>query len=270
MVRVRLSAQHKGASTANGTEALRADVGQRHSARRRRQFLPPQHGAWAMLVVPYLVGVLFAGPSWPQLPLLVAWFGGYLLSYYVFLAVKTRQPSRVGPQLLVYSAVTVPAAVLVVVVRPELLGFAPLYALLAAVNASYAWRRSERALLNDLASVVQGALMVPVAAGAAGVAPSAVLAPFVVVLLYFAGTVLYVKTMIRERGDPRYLRGSIAYHLAAGVVVGVIAWPLAVPFGWFLMRAAWLPHRSLTPKRIGMIEIANCVALVVAIPLVTS
>jgi hypothetical protein len=82
--------------------------------------------------------------------------------------------------------------------------------------------------------------------------------------------VLYVKTMIRGRGDLRYLRGSIAYHAAAGVAAGVIAWPLAVPFGWFLVRAAWLPHRSLTPKRVGMIEIANCVVLIVMVPLVTS
>ena len=223
-----------------------------------------------MLVVPYLVGVLCAGPSWLQLPLLVAWLGGYLLSYYVFLAVKTRRRSRVGPQVLVYSVVTVPAALLVVVVRPDLLAFAPVYAVLLSVNVAYAWLRSERSLLNDLASVVQGALMVPVAAGAAGVAPAVVLAPFVVVLLYFAGTVLYVKTMIRERGDPRYLRGSIAYHATAAVVAGLIAWPLVVPFGWFLVRAAWLPHRSLTPKRVGMIEIANCVVLLVMVPLVTS
>lgn len=254
------------------TVAHPADIGQRRSALRRRwrRYLPPQHGAWAMLVVPYLVGVLCAGPSWTQLPLLVAWLGGYLLSYYVFLAVKTRRPSRAVAQVLVYSAVTVPAALLVVVVRPELLAFAPFYAVLLAVNAWYAWRQSERALLNDLASVVQGALMVPVAAGAAGLAPAAVLAPFVVVLLYFAGTVLYVKSTIRRRGDPRYLGGSIAYHAAAGVAAGVIAWPLAAPFGWFLVRAAWLPHRNLTPKRVGMIEIANCVVLLVMVPLVTS
>ena len=101
------------------TIAHPADVGQRRSARRRRRrYLPPQHGAWAMLVVPYLVGVLCAGPSWLQLPLLVAWLGGYLLSYYVFLAVKTRRPSRVVAQVMVYSVVTVPAAVLVVVAQP--------------------------------------------------------------------------------------------------------------------------------------------------------
>src|SRR5450756_761216 len=115
-----LALEHPAAAV-NGAHALPADDGQRRSALRRRwrQYLPPQHGAWAMLVVPYLVGVLCAGPSWPHLPLLVAWLGGYLLSYYVFLAVKTRRPSRVVPQVLVYSAVTVPAALLVVVVRPE-------------------------------------------------------------------------------------------------------------------------------------------------------
>lgn len=223
-----------------------------------------------MLVMPYLVGVLCAGTSWLQLPLLVAWLGGYLLSYYVFLGVKTRRPSRVVPQVLAYSAVTVPAALLVVAVRPELLSFAPFYAILLAVNAWYVWRQSERALVNNLASVVQGCLMVLVAAGAAGVAPAAVLAPFVVVLLYFAGTVPFVKSTIRRRGDPRYLAGSIAYHAAAGVAAGVIAWPLAAPFAWFLVRAAWLPHRNLTPKRVGMIEIANCVVLLVIVPLVAS
>jgi hypothetical protein len=223
-----------------------------------------------MLLMPYLVGVVCAGPSWPQLPLLVAWIGGYLLSYYVFLAVKTRQLSRVRQQVLVYSVVTAPAALLVLVLRPELLAFAPLYAVLVAVNAWYAWRRSERALLNDLAAVIQGCLMVLVAAGAAGVAPLAVLEPFVLVLLYFAGTVLFVKTMIRERGDPRYLKGSIAFHAAAAVAAGVIAWPLALPFGWFLVRAAWLPHRSLTPKQVGFVEIANCVVLLVMIPALTS
>lgn len=258
------------ADSAKDTHTVPADDRQRRAARRWRRYLPPQHGAWAMLVVPYLVGVLWAGPSWPQLPLLVAWLGGYLLSYYLFLAVKTRRPSRVTAQVLVYSAVTVPAALLVVALRPELLAFAPVYAILLTINAWYAWRRSERALLNNLASVVQGCLMVPVAATAAGLAPTAVLAPFVLVLLYFAGTVLFVKSTIRGRGDPRYLGGSIAYHAVAGVAAVAIAWPLAVPFGWFLLRAAWLPHRRLTPKQIGMIEIANCAVLVVAIPLVTS
>lgn len=220
-----------------------------------------------MLVVPYLLGVLGAGWSWLQLPLLVAWLSGYLLSYYLFLALKTRRMARVRPQILVYSAITVPAVVVVLLGRPELLGYAPLYAVLFGINAWYAWRRSDRALANDFAAVVEGCLMVLVAAGAAGVRPGAVLGPFVVALLYFTGTVLYVKTMIRERGERGYLVASIGYHAAAVVPAALLAWPLAVPFGWFLMRAAWFPRRQLTPEQVGLIEIANCLLLLVMVPL---
>lgn len=220
-----------------------------------------------MLVVPYLLGVLGAGWFWLQLPLLVAWLSGYLLTYYLFLALKTRRMARVRPQILVYSAITVPAVVVVLLGRPELLGYAPLYAVLFGINAWYAWRRSDRALANDFAAVVEGCLMVLVAAGAAGVRPGAVLGPFVVALLYFTGTVLYVKTMIRERGERGYLVASIGYHAAAVVPAALLAWPLAVPFGWFLMRAAWFPRRQLTPEQVGLIEIANCLLLLVMVPL---
>lgn len=76
----------------------------RLSARRKtaRQFIPPQHGAWAMLLVPWLTGVLVAGFHWAHLPLFGAWLAGYLLSYYALQAIKTRRLSRFRPQLLLY------------------------------------------------------------------------------------------------------------------------------------------------------------------------
>ncbi|MGV8967821.1 MAG: YwiC-like family protein [Cellulomonas sp.] len=235
--------------------------------RRLRRYLPPQHGAWAMLLVPFLVALITAGTDWLQIPLLIAWLAGYLLSYYALLALKTRRPARVGPQVRLYAAITVPAALVVVVARPEVMWFAPAYAALLAVNAWYAWRHRDRALTNDLASVVQGCLMVPVAATVAGVSPVAVLEPFVIVLLYFVGTVLFVKTMIRERGDASFLRISIGFHAAATVLAGLIAWPWAILFAWFGVRAAWLPRYAMTPKSVGFVEIGNCVALLGAIAL---
>lgn len=234
-----------------------------------RRYLPPQHGAWAMLLVPFGVGAALAGPTWVHLPLLLAWVGGYLFSYYAFLAVKTRQARRVRSRLRLYGAVTLPSALVVLVVRPELLVFAPAFAALVAVNAWYAWRRDERALLNDLASVTQGTLMVPVAAVAGGASVSSTWAAFVVVLLYFAGTVVYVKTTIRERGNASYLRASVAYHAVAALGASLVAWPLAVPFSWLLLRAAVLPHRSLTPKQVGIVEIGVCVVLLVMVPVLT-
>ncbi len=228
-----------------------------------RRYLPPQHGAWAMLLLPYLVGVVLVGPRWPHLPLLGAWLGGYLLSYYVFQAVKSRRPDRFVPQLRAYALVTVPLALLVVVVSPAVLRYAPAYAVLLAVNAGYAWRRRERALLNDLASVVQSCLLLFVVATVAGVPAVRVVPAFVALLLYLAGTVLYVKTMIRERGSVRYRRWSVGYHLAAVAVVAVVDLLLVPVFLVLLIRAGLLPARRLRPAQVGAVEIV-CSLLVLA------
>lgn len=241
--------------------------------RRRRQFIPPQHGAWAMLVLPYLAGVAVAGFAWPDLPLLGAWIAGYLLSYYALQAVKTRRPARFRDQLLLYGVITAPLAALVVLARPEVLWYAAPYAVLLGVNTWYAWRRQERALLNDIASVAQSCLMVFVTATIAGVPPGEVLVAFLAVLGYFTGTVFYVKTMIRERGSLGYRRASVAYH---AVALGVITWaaasgwsgvPLIVVFTWLLVRAWLLPGRPLSPKQVGVIEIVNSALLLVAVVL---
>lgn len=229
--------------------------------RRLRAYLPPQHGAWAMLLVPFLAGLVTAGVDAVHVPLLLAWLAGYLLSYYAFLALKTRRPARVRPQLRLYAALTAPAVLVVVLLRPEVLWFAPAYAVLLVVNGWYAWHRRDRALTNDLASVLQACLMVPVAATVAGLSPIDVLEPFLVVLLYLVGTVLFVKTMIRERGDKTFLRASIGYHAGSTVVAGLVSWPWAILFAWFGVRAAWLPHRAMTPKSVGLVEIGSCVAL---------
>jgi hypothetical protein len=239
----------------------------------RRKFVPPQHGAWAMLIVPYLAGLLVAGWTWVAAPLGIAWLAGYLLSYYVFQAIKTGQPRRWRAQLLVYSAPTVPLVGVVVWARPPVLWYAPAFAALWAVNAWYARRRQERALLNDLSSVVQSCLLVFVVATVAEAPLADSAGAFAVCLAYFAGTTLYVKTMIRERNNITYRWWSIGYHTLAFVAVAWAALALlgwlglvwAIVFGWFLVRAWLLPGRGLAPKQVGLIEIGNCVLLLAAI-----
>lgn len=226
-----------------------------------RRWLPPQHGAWAMLLLPFGIGVLRAGPGWIHLPLLVAWLGGYLLSYYGQLALKVRTASRVRPQLLGYGAVTAVAGGLVLLLRPSLAwaGFA--FAPLLAVNVIYAWEREERALANGLASVAQSSLMTFVAAVAVGAPLGSVTEIVVALLLYFVGSLLYVKTMIRERGQPAYLWASIGFHATALVVAAVLGLALLVPFLWFLARAVVLPRRRPSVKQVGLLELAGSLLL---------
>lgn len=232
-----------------------------------RRFVPPQHGAWAMLAVPYFAGLLTAGYRWPHLPLLGAWLGGYLLSYYVFQAIRSRRPDRYQAQLALYASIAVPLAGLVVAVSPQVLWYAPAYAVLLAVNTWYAARRRERALANGLASVVQSCLIVLVVVAVTGAPPPAGYRTFVLCVGYFAGTVFYVKTMIRERGNPTYHRWSVGFHVLA---LGGAAWlsPWAgLLFAWLLVRAVFLPGLGLTAKQVGIVEVANSVLLLPCVSL---
>ena len=233
---------------------------------RIRRFIPPQHGAWAMLAVPFGVGVVDSGPSWVHLPLLVAWLGGYLLSYYAFIALKTGRPGRVREQLAVYSAVAIPAAAVALLARPALLVFAPVFAALIAVNAVFARRRDERAIVNDLAAVAAACLMADVAATAGGAPAGQGLLAAGVLFLYFAGTALYVKTMIRERGRASWLAASVAFHAVALGLAWLVAWQLGVVFAWLLGRAVVLPRFALRPRTVGFIEIGHSLVLLVAVP----
>jgi YwiC-like protein len=227
----------------------------------RRRYLPPQHGAWAMLAVPYLAGLVAAGWRWPDAPLAGAWLAGYPLSYFAFQAVKSRRPGRYRAQLLLYGALAVPLALVVVAARPETLWYAPVYAALVAVNAWYAWRRRERALVNDYASVLQSCLVVLVVGAIAGRSLAHMLEVFLLCLAYFGGTVLYVKTQIRERRSRAYRIASIGYHvLALAAVAWLGVWAAAL-FVVLLIRAAVLPGRGWSPKRVGLIEIAHSVLL---------
>jgi hypothetical protein len=218
-----------------------------------------------MLLLPWLAGVLTAGFRWLHLPLLVTWLAGYLASYYLLLAVKTGRLGRVRTQLVVYGA---PAAVLgavILALRPQLLWYAPAYALLFAVNVGYARRRRERALLNGLASVVQSCLMVFVCATVAGVPPGRLSTVFLAMAAYFAGTVLYVKTMIRERDHAGYRRASIAYHVLAVAAMAWLSGPVTAVFTLLLARAWLLPGRRLRPAHVGLIEIAASALLLLAV-----
>jgi hypothetical protein len=234
---------------------------------RRRRWLPPQHGAWAILGVPFAAGLL-PGARWVHLPLLIAWIAGYLASYFALLAVKTGRLRRVRARLLAYGSVALAAGAIVVWQAPRVLWFAPAFAVLAAVNVVFARVGRERSLVNGLASVVQACLMalvVPVAAGFS-LAGDASLGgttwrAFWVCLLYFGGTVPYVKTMIRERGDRGYHIASVTYHAVAAVLATVVSPWFAAPFGWFLVRAVVLPWRRLPIMTVGLIEVANSVVV---------
>ncbi len=247
-------------------------------ARRATGWVPDQHGAWAMLVVPVLAGVWLVGPAPVHLALGAFWFVGYLAFYALGRWLRSRRRRRQLPPLLVYGALAAPLGITTLMLAPQLVRWVPVYVPLLAASTLLMLRRQERSLSNDVVTVLAAGLMTPVVVDAAGgplgvatwVATGALTA-------YFLGTVPYVKTMIRERGRVAYVRGSVAYHLAGTVAAAVLAatawqsWWLVVVWVLLTGRAVAGPavntrrERPLRPVVVGVGEVVASVVVLVTV-----
>lgn len=231
-------------------------------ARKRqwRKWIPAQHGVWAMLLLPYLAGLQF-GVSWLHVPLLFVWLSGWLASFYALLAVKTLKLHRYWRQVLAYGIACLVAAIPLFTLRPGLLWFAPVFAVLLAFNVVAVRIGQERASVNGIASVTMASLMSMIAPATAGLDWTLGIPIAIAAWLYLVGTVFYVKNMIRERGSRVHYVVSVAFHVGAlAASVAVSPW-LAIPFAWFLVRALVMPRFGLKVLVVGLIEVANSLLL---------
>jgi hypothetical protein len=155
--------------------------------------------------------------------------------------------------------------VVVLVLQPELARWAPAFVLLLGVGLVAAARRHDRALASGLATTAGSALMTVVAYDAGpGTDLERAWLLALVQLLYFAGTVFYVKTVIRERDNPAFRWLSAGFHVLALVTVAAVfgeAWPLLVVFTLLLGRAIVVPPYRPTPKQVGIAEVVATVAV---------
>ncbi|MEI2826864.1 MAG: YwiC-like family protein [Dermatophilaceae bacterium] len=246
--------------------ALAREAAPRRRPGRRRSpgWVPNQHGAWAMLASPLLVGAIASGPAPIHALLGVWWFVGYFAFFATSLWLKSGRKARFRRPVAVYAASAAVGGGLLAWLRPDLLRWAPLFVLPLGVGLWAAAHRQERALLAGVTTVVGSALMTVVAYDAgAGSDWSRAWWLAASQFLYFAGTVFYVKSMIRERGNERFHAVSVAAHGLATVAVAARSWWLTFVFALLTLRAWIVPRYHLTPKQIGIAEIAS--TLVVAI-----
>ena len=74
--------------------------------------------------------------------------------------------------------------------------------------------------------------------------------------LFFIGTTLYVKSVMRERKNPLYLKLSIGFHaLCILGFVFVEQYLMALAFVPPFIRAIWLPQKKMSVKQVGFTEI---------------
>jgi hypothetical protein len=247
-------------------------------------WVPNQHGAWAMLIAPALVGAVVGGVTWWHALLLVAWLTGYCcyFTWGQWLRTPPARRARWHAPMLVYGAISLVSGLFLLVPHCGLLAWAPAYIVLMSISLACTAKGATRGWLNDVDTLAAACLLTVVAAGVrtavrgpvsfwwpppgatdihAWIAAAALAA-------YFLGTVFYVKTMIRDKGSRPMYAASVAYHACVAVAAWLLGWPAGLLGLLLLARAAGVPKLPgpVTPKQIGFGEVAATV-LVIAVVL---
>ncbi|MGI5950499.1 MAG: YwiC-like family protein [Brooklawnia sp.] len=253
-------------------------------------WIPNQHGAWAMLIVPLVSGIVLRSrvgvlELW-LIPLAVAVFTGYFgfnaLSLWLKAAPRRRAGYRLPMQVYAITT-TVLAAAVMLLGGWRILSWLPVALPLAALAIWLTARRQDRAVASGFATL---ALAIGVGLAVRFPTPAEVFAGwpaglpdaaiFVALFCYFFGTVWHVKALIRERGQrPARLR-TLAWHAAMiglaalGFVTGWTSVWWIVFFALTLARTWWLTRPELVgkvkPLQIGLMEITlSIIALLIVI-----
>ncbi|GAA4898465.1 hypothetical protein GCM10025789_15470 [Tessaracoccus lubricantis] len=235
-----------------------------------RGWLTNQHGAWAMIIVPFLVGLVLVSPHRPldlgDAALGVTWLIGYFAFNALVLAIKAaprRRPEYL-PAAGVYGGIAVAAGLATLWFRGwELLLWAPVYAVLLGAALWLAASKRERSVLSGVLTIVAscGLMAVLRSTGDGGAVRPEEVAVMVAITAYFVGTVFHVKALIRERNNPHSAPRSLAYHgvlaalVLAAVVVGWLNWAWLLWASALVARAWWMPRERRRPAQIGVVEI---------------
>lgn len=260
-----------------------------------------------MLITPAVLGTLFiavasfrwgvSAAAWGvALCILVAWFFGYFAFFALGLVARARTAARRRaylPPVVVYGAVSLLAALLALLFRPGLGWWAFAFGPLVAVAVWETFRGRARSVLSGASTTVASALLLPVLASTGGFALGPHLwAATALLAAYFTGSVFYVKSLIRKKGDDSFWRSSLVFHGVALAVVtvavavvaavdsrswvsGVLGTALtAATLSWALWRAHRLPARqrageTFPPKEIGKKDIPLLLLCCVAVLAVT-
>lgn len=236
--------------------------------------MPPQHGAWAFVGLPLVLGALVAPASWTTLLLTWAAFTCYPASYFALSLARARRGARFLRPLAIWTlAASVPSAALVAT-RPWLVLVGLGYLCLFAVNLAFARRNRERDLVNDAVLIVEVAALVPLTrllAEPGADLPERVWLLTAVAAFTLVSSTLHVKSLLRERRNPTFARASHAFAVTSLVAVVGLAWAwglpggvsLVLPFVLLAARALKRDWSGWRPGRIGLLELA-CFVVVAA------
>jgi hypothetical protein len=258
---------HGGRVTASAHPGIRTIAG-------HRLWIPRQHGAWAMLLLPVLLGVAASSPDPWQIVVAVTALAAYLASVTAQTWSRSRRSPAYRLPMAVYGTVAVVLGILLLVAFPPLALAAVVVAPMALLVFRGARPGTRRDLVNSLAQVAQALVLVPVTAWVSGVWDiEPVIAYTCVAAGYQLGSVLVVRSVLRERGNRGFAALAVGFHIMLVVLAALLLpLPYALVAAGLATRAAALPVAQrrlaggptpLRPIHVGIVEILASVSVVV-------
>jgi len=229
-----------------------------------RLMLPKEHGAWAMWIAPYIVGIGISDFQWFHIPLLISIFFAYIaISPFLQGIRKTNERKQLwqlaSQYILIASIIGIP----IILFYPKLIiiiiGIIPIL----LINIFYTKSKNERSLLNDFFAILalNSTLFASYYLGALQYDFMA-LYTYLLMVSFFIGSVFYVKTIYREQHNSTFKVIAKIYMillpLLAGLVLSNILLMLAFLFS--TIRIFIIPKGfKHSPKKVGITEIINTI-----------
>lgn len=231
--------------------------------------LPKEHGAWAMWIAPYIIGIFLSEFKWVHIIMLIAIFFAYI-SISPFLQGIRRPVER--KEMWKYSFYYLSIAGLlglpILFFYPKLTFLLLVILPFLLINIFYVKRRKERAFTNDLAAVfaLSSTIMVSYFIGAEQY-DAKMFSAWILTVLFFLGSIFYVKSAIRERNNTKFKLLAKIYTIALPVFGWLFADVfLMLAYLFSAVRILLLPYeKNVSSKKIGIIEIFNTIWFVIFI-----
>jgi archaellum biogenesis protein FlaJ (TadC family) len=249
--------------------------------------LPKEHGSWAMLTVPLIIGFAVATPwQWRSILLIGAALGLFLVRFPIDTLIKTRKRPQADRAWLVRWAIVYGSIAALcggwLIAIDQLTWLIPLGAVSAVLLAYHWWlveRRQEMSARGEVAGICGLALGAPLAYYVAtGMIDGTALGLWIVNALYFGGTVFYIKLKVRQqpkepapnRVSERLVKAKACLTYQSVVLTLVIllvalnrlpalALLAFVPMTLKVLYGAtqWQDRKSLSLPRLGIVEIIH-------------
>lgn len=268
-----------------------------HTAAHRMRLIPRQPGSWAMVLAPAIAAItLQSGFHAITMSCLVTldWALCYGMQYAINRWIVAGARRRYAREAFICTAVTVAFGIPTLIIAPGLLRWAPWFAALLAVTVfSTMIRHDTHGIWSQVAGVIASCTIPATFPSAAN--PSAAIPPdgmywwemlawwpnsavnrtslivAIMMLWYEIGSLLFVRSMIREFGNNRYRLAAIAWHAVMMVIVITAAyagmfvrpWAAIVAATALVARVGAWDTISQTRPAISRVVMTECLAVVI-------